>query len=803
MKKTVSLLLAYLLLMVASVFPVSAEMKPFAVSAYETSILEFENYTDCFPIKFYKGRDANPDNLASGGDYVYNASYTIDYVDVTIPISVEKGSYYDAEYYIYKGNWLSVAEVFLDGAETPLFTTTNASPTMLETGDDIYYHADPKRGKDFPAAKYGLLFYLTEGTHHLTFRFLAREKYGNTVAFAVDCLKLIPADSATLPETLYLSMSGETKDTNAKGATVMMVKEGANIDTLQPTDVLHLDQTDIAEDGSYNLVLPFFTNGSYELHSNMSGFGTAKFDKEIIYVSEFGSDENDGSRDAPYRTLAKAYESVSRIKHIFISGNVAYTDAPNSYGSTLTINGTSDASLHLPETVSLNGALTLKNLHLVGTSKIYANGKRFIVEETVTSANRLTVLGGKYNQPLTGDTHITLLGGSYSRIYGGGEGVVNGNTYVILGGNANLGDSIDSKASNVSPCYVFGGGNGHAVTGATNVTLSGNAVTNRIYGSGAAAGASATNIIVEGGKACTIFGGTYGAPIDSCETNITITGGLVESLFGGSESQPMTNSHTRIYLLGGEVSRRVYSGCYNNTDETACTVQGSSAIVFEHTAAVNTKTELHADNQTDMGIYAGSRLTADSADEKNMIIFRNNCFDTFKDAFGPLDDANTQAGIKSRPHYLVYAGDHGTVSPSKAAGAIRLSPEKGYAAKINGKFVTAEIYAVSQDTTVLFEKSYSIDSVIASPTDTGAEADVKIIINSSDKTITPWIIVAIYDDHNTLVDCQTLDIMNASFSAYFAFDYDLEAGRPYRLKAMLWNGNMQPLTAEYQVQLQK
>ena len=805
MKKCISIFLSFLLLSIASV--VSAEPAIFSVAADGTSILEFEDYAAEFPIPLKQGKDANPDNLASGGNYVYNSSYKVDYVDFTIPLTVQESTYYDASLISTYGGWLSEIQIFADGSTTPFFTSLKSNRTALEQNGSLYYHKNASGGKDFPAIAYGFSLFFGKGSHTLTFRFLTREAFNNTVAFCVDAFSLTPAKSVSEP--WILSLSGKTDNPDVKGATVMMVKKGTDRTKLTPSDVLYVDQTDIAEDGSYRIQLPFMSVDSYDLYTNMGSFDISDREKDSLYVSANGNDQNDGSKDAPFLTLAKAYESIGKYKRIVISGSVAYTDAPKPFSGTLHIAGSENAALVLPGEISLNGALTLENLNLSGEATIYANGKCFTVEDTVTSQNRLTVYGGKNNADLIGNTQLNLLGGKYLRIYGGGTGTVIGNTQVILGGNANNGDGIDDKASNISPCFVFGGGNGHPVTGTTHVTLKDNAVTQKIYGAGAANGAAQANITIKGGKVKTVFGCSYGATIDNCETNVTIEGGMAESVFGGSESQSMTNSHTRVYLAGGEVTRRVYSGCYNaslndQTLETTHAVQGSTALIFFSGVRLNTKNELHVDNQYDIGVYAGSRLQAENANERNMVLYQNNCSAEYADVFGPKDNAGITAGTVHLPHYTVHTDNtHGTVSPSRAAGAIRIKTEKGYTAKVNNVYVTTEVVAIPTNATITFEKGYSIDSVNANPTETGAEAEVDVMINSVRTGVVPWILVAIYDDTNTLVDCRTLDIPNSSFSAYFEFECNLEPERSYLLKAMLWDENMQPLTAEYQVQLKK
>lgn len=803
MKKIISIFLSFLML--ASVISVCAEPAVFTVSETGTSVLEFEDYARDFPLPVIMGKAAKPENEASGGDYVYVVSHKMDVADLAVPVTVEQDGYYDAVFTATKGGWLSDIQILADDDEAPFFTVNTANGTSLDKGTDYFYHNNSSGGRDFPGVRFSFSMYLSKGAHTLTFRFLAREAYNNTIAFCVDSLALTPSSQSGL----FMKLSGAT-ERDAKGATVMMVKKGTDRGTLQPSDVLYIDQSDIKEDGSFEMILPFLGDVAYDTYSNMDGFGIEAHDPVKIYISENGNDENDGSENAPFKTLAKAYTMSSLSNHFVISGTVPFTDAPEKYNETLYISGTSGATLALPAEISLKGGLTLSNLNTTGEANIYANGKEFTVEETVTSTDRLKVVGGTKSSDLYSDTYLNLSGGRYSRVYGGCEGnaTLYGNTYITFGGNANTGDGIDNKASNYSPCYIFGGGNGSAVAGETNVTLTGNAVVAHIYGAGATTNATKTNIYIEGGMVQNVFGGTYSGTLQDCETNIYMKGGMAESLFGGNEGSPMTNCHTRVYLLGGEVTRRVYAGLYNGSTDgttlaTTYTTGGTTTLIFGPGAKVNTKNGLHADNQTDIGVYAGSRLQTENASEKNMIIYTEDCAAKFKDAFGSHDSYSETLGIKSFPHYTVtVVGEHGTVQPGKGAGIVRMIPENGYTAKINGKFSNSNITAVPQTATITFEKSHTIDSVSATVTDRGVEADVNVLINSN-KVMFPWILVAIYDENNLMVDCQTLDIINDSFSAYFEFDCELEAGKPYTLKAMLWNDNMQPLTSEYRIQIQK
>ncbi len=611
-------------------------------------------------------------------------------------------------------------------------------------------------------------------------------------------------------ESLYLVMSGTTDDINAKGATILVLDEDTDIANATAEDILYINQSNIEADGSYKMILPFFANEAYIVRSNMNGFEFTEMQKDkVLYVSASGSDSAAGTENAPLKTMTKAYESINELKEIVIVGTVEYKDAPSNYEGVLTVSGAAGATLTLPSEVSLKGDLTLSGVSLSGASTIYANGKNLKINEDVTSTSRLTVYGATKGTAYNGDTSITLLGGLYQRVYGGGSAAMTGNTYVTLGGNANAGDGNDDKASNISPCYVYGGTSAGNVTGETNVTLSGNAVAKMIYGAGAAGGATKTHIHITGGKVMNVFGGSNGATIDGCETNITITGGLAEAIFGGSENHPMTNSHTHVNLLGGDVSRRVYSGSYNGTSglgmATTHAVAGTHTITFGKNAKVNTKTGLASDNQSDIGVHGGSRLKSVNSNEKVTVIYLEDCYSDMNGEMGAKDFQATILGLKNNVTYTVKATAGGKITVPNIAGTLSLAPDVNHVAQIGNSVYGAENVSISSGTTsVTFAKNFAIDSVDATVTEDGLTADVALSATNLTNKTQPQILVAIYDaETKVMIDCKQVDTTTSMTSQSFDFTCDLEAGKTYFVKAMLWSAEYAPLTTSYQIQIQK
>ena len=428
-----------------------------------------------------------------------------------------------------------------------------------------------------------------------------------------------------------------------------------------------------------------------------------------FYVSKNGNNLNDGSAAAPFKTIERALsEARSGINTIIVAEDDANIETvPELQGGGITLRGkTSTVKINLSNNFECRSDIVFDNLELNG-STVFANGYKLETTDSVTSTNRMTVYGGGNGNAVTGDTNISLYGGKYNRVYGGSlNAAVNGNTNVIFGGNCNTGDGIDDSKASVSPCYVYGGGNNGSVSEKTNVTLGGNAVTKYIAGGGSGSGGlvgKSTNINIAGGKVMNVYAGSAGsAPTLNCDTNITMTGGLAESLFGGSEGTNLTgNAH--LYLLGGEVTRRVFSGCYNGTSgwffiriASSNHIKGTTTIVIDNDAKLITKNGLSSSNQMNSGIFAGSRISSKNAEEVNTIIFLNDSYDSKKSLIG--DKSGWSDTFKSFETYTIKAGKGGSAD-TIGSGVISLKPDAGMAAQIGGKTYGSESINVSTGTT--------------------------------------------------------------------------------------------------------
>lgn len=213
-----------------------------------------------------------------------------------------------------------------------------------------------------------------------------------------------------------------------------------------------------------------------------------------------------------------------------------------------------------------------------------------------------------------------------------------------------------------------------------------------------------------------VYAGSAGsAPTLNCDTNITMTGGLAEGLFGGSEGTNLTgNSH--IYLLGGEVTRRVFSGCYNATSgsifvsiATSNHIKGTTTIAIDNDAKLITNSGLSSGNKMNSGIFAGSRISSKNAEEVNTIIFLNDSYDVKKSLIG--DKSGWSYLFKSFETYTIKAGKGGSVD-TIGSEVISLKPDAGMAAQIGGKYYGTESINISSGTTeVKFVKNFTVNKV--------------------------------------------------------------------------------------------
>lgn len=651
----------------------------------------------------------------------------------------------------------------------------------------------------------------------------------------IRCLILIPVLIYAISQTGFASdsfanISGFT-DSRDAGITVLVLKPDATPDELDAEDILYIDQGEINSDGTYILRLPI--NLDYEtlnLYSNVSGFSlnSPETSPKTVYVSADGDDANSGEdEEHPLKSLKMAYAKAFDGSKIVFLSDYTFCDNPLAYSGIIELAGKSDSiKLKLPQKTNLSGGLKFSNITLAGSGEIFANGHALEIGSDVTFDSRMTVYGGADGRAVTGDTHLTLRGGTYKAIYGGGKNApIIGSTNVMLGGTLNPGDGINDSDAAISPCYAYGGGLNGEVTGKTNLTLAEDAVVKYLVGGGTDVNGKAydTNIFVKGGKVMNVYGGFVSGGEKSfiCNTHITMTGGCAEALFGGNEGASL-KGNTYLTLLGGEVTRRVFSGCYNEWDDDNGTanawkssrhVIGTTNLTIGPDVRLNTTNGLSIWNEVNVGVFAGSRQPKEGFDgEVNTLIFINGAYEKQKDVMG---EQSWIAGwlkddtFYSIPHYTIAAGAGGEVIATDTAGRIELHPDSGNCAVIGGRICsggTAEVQCGL--TNVVFQKDnrdFGIASVKPVLTEGGVSAGVAY--KSENKTVgkSPNLIIALCDESGErllAVSMQTAS--EGEQNVTVNLNADLEAGKTYMVKAAIWNGEtVQPLTEMYKICISK
>ena len=624
----------------------------------------------------------------------------------------------------------------------------------------------------------------------------------------------------------FITLYGKT-DTPWIDLTFIALKKGTDPENVSPTDITYLVQEKVDSDGKFAITLPIDEEFDYYSNSSLNIFDSSA-EKETVYISSTGDNTDGKTPQTAFTSLEEAYKNLFRIDEIILMENTSYVEPPEHEGM-LTLKGnTPDIVLTIPDTVSILGDTTFDNLTLTGNGKpknnskgnllyyvltVYANGHKLVFGNNFKCADlkHLGVYGGMDHADFTGNTDVQIYGGNFQYVYGGGHyGKVIGNTNVIFGGTANKGQSIDDSSSNASLAMVHGGSHCEMVTGETNVTIQDEAITKYLIGAGYSASVDAyapvTNIFIKGGKVMNVYGGSFIADMIDVTTNITMTGGLVESIFGGSNGKNLNgNSHTNITVLGGDVSRRIYSGCYNDWTgkwESNGSVNGTTTLCIGPNAKIASGTELSSGNKANSGIFCGSRIstTINLSAEHNTLIFLDNSYDQFSNKIGDITGwGNT---FKSFEDYTVKATSGGNVLGTNVGGTVKIVPDKGYSCMVDGVKCTAETATVKENSVIIFtlDKDFAINDLDAIKNQTSVSGSADIIAENNSNEPGPILCVVVFEaESGKMLSC---DIQPATTAVKnFEIGCILEDNKTYIVKAMLWNANQKPLTSVYSISL--
>lgn len=487
----------------------------------------------------------------------------------------------------------------------------------------------------------------------------------------------------------------------------------------------------------------------------------------VLYVSPDGNDANSGLvTDSPLKTLDAAFaKTTSLVNTVVLLGDTAYAPAP-AHTFPLTVKGANaSVKLLVSGDVSLTGPTSFDHLTTSGGATVYANGFDLTVTETVSSTDRLTVFGGANGTALTGDTNLVLYGGKYRLVYGGGNGAA-----AAVNGNTHvtIGGSFNAGDSidDDSSAYFAS----YIAGGGYGAPVNG-----------------ATYVTVEdGARAAYVFGAGRTGSATAKETNVVMNGGKVMNIYGGAEGAVQTGCNTHVTLNGGLVEAifgaSISAGFTGNTTitvlggdvsrriYTGCynngPVKGTTTLVLGPSAKLCTGTELSSGNSLDMTVRLGSR--SGTSGEVNGVVYLDDCYNALN------------SKVRGTASYTVKAGRGGRVEPTTTAGLFRLLPDENKLGYADGTPTDAYQFASTGTVNVTFEAVDAyLYSVSAFSTETKVYAYANVLVNTeADPAL---LFVAAYDEDGRYVgggfaDAVTAERLPVSFA---------RTGTPITFKAMI------------------
>lgn len=285
-------------------------------------------------------------------------------------------------------------------------------------------------------------------------------------------------------------------------------------------------------------------------------------------------------------------------------------------------------------TFNLTGPVVLEDIivKVNDSGSIFANGNDFTIEESVEFDGRLGHIFGGSNGSEVASTNMILKSGNYREIFGGGKsGKITGDTNLLIGGLVNTGIDVFSDHDIAAEYCIYGGSESQIVGGDTNIVFDGeNAVAGFIYGGGANVYArvdGTSKVTMKAGQVMSIYGGSWAATAYAdreTATEVVMTGGTVEQIFGGTVGASMTGT-TSVLVSGGTVTRRIYGGCYNATEDGLAGLFDQSTIT-DYYVTGTTKVVIESVNFThssslDNVISACSRNTTNHEEEAGTLEF--------------------------------------------------------------------------------------------------------------------------------------------------------------------------------------
>jgi hypothetical protein len=370
------------------------------------------------------------------------------------------------------------------------------------------------------------------------------------------------AFASAIGELAFLSTDATLKaSSTVKGATVALGTPNGTLgsETAGSVMLTWAQATDLSNTGSYiTLFDKNDENATVKAVKYASGASTANFATDTAYANEAVSNGDffivmvtaqDGTTVNYYRinVMVEPTLTIGGTTAIYTNGFPIIIAAGTS-GTLIYFDGDADGEIDEGETPVILAGPSGNNVAGYNLSGYDIYGTA--VWSSVASS-KITMLGGRVNYifgagqntnvNVTGNTDITVKGGAITMLYGGGSGG-------SVGGNINV-----TVTGGTITYGIVGGCSSGTVAGDTNITITGGTINGDVSG---------------GGCGGTVFG----------NANVTITGGTTNgNVYGGGWSGSVIGTATVTVGVDSGIAGTVSSGC---RDEGP-TVGAESKVIYE------------------------------------------------------------------------------------------------------------------------------------------------------------------------------------------------------------------------------
>ena len=342
----------------------------------------------------------------------------------------------------------------------------------------------------------------------------------------------------------------------------------------------------IVESGYYNSISSITTT---------SASGTYYVDATATYGSDFDRITNNNDRLGVNYNVTTTYGGTIRagsdnpkyMTTIVKSGTFGENEDESASG--IYVGGLTAGTIYSPAEIiveggdifNINGGPLISNT-VKANNVIYINIKGGRTDFIFGGAAVTTTYGNRIISVTGGQIDYSVFGGSNGVNGGNGDGTLDGDSFIYIGGTAVIGDNTSAATVwGAEAGSVFGIGNGNSSystigsTNNSNVIIDGEAtIKKNVYGGGnfgavaTSSGStdSTTKVQIKGGTVKgSVYGGgnNNGAGKDStvATVNITMDNGTVEgSVYGGACAKGIIYGNVTVNIDGGTVKEDVYGG---------------------------------------------------------------------------------------------------------------------------------------------------------------------------------------------------------------------------------------------------